>query len=72
MNTVQSIIGSQSLLHVHIYNTRDEMSERDVVYHVYTRCHKIRRRKKKGKEKKEHGKDYEKEKCRVVFTKNME
>lgn len=28
------------------------MSERDVVYHVYTRCHKIRRRKKRAKKKK--------------------
>lgn len=70
MNTVQSIIGSQSLLHVHIYNTRDEMSERDVVYHVYT-LSQDKKKKEKGKEKKEHGKDYEKEKCRVVFTKNM-
>lgn len=49
------------------------MSERDVVYHVYTLSQdKKKKEKKKGKEKKEHGKDYEKEKCRVVFTKNME
>lgn len=44
------------------------MSERDVVYHVYT-LSQDKKKKEKGKEKKEHGKDYEKEKCRVVFTK---
>lgn len=46
------------------------MSERDVVYHVYT-LSQDKKKKEKGKEKKEHGKDYEKEKFRVVFTKNM-